>query len=123
MTLNGLWLGNYKRSFYSFIVVEPVNGSMSVALSEISEGDVLEVVFWYPGMDSDVHLAVDVSMVHPEERFRSVRGEVLLVKNMPFDALEQETIKIDCKNDEVRTDQPKSMFDSVLDSNIRLVSV
>lgn len=77
---------------------------MSVEFNDISENDVLEASFYSEGVGQRVKVAVDVETAYFDEDepdFKVIFGEVMLVKNMPFDALEGVRVKFELKDDVV----------------------
>lgn len=96
---------------------------MSITVDDVSEGDVLEASFYSKAMDAVVRVAIDVdhaAVDDEDNKYRVVSGEVLVVKNMPFDALEGKTIRLDVKDDEVQKDDH---YGPVIGSDIELLSV
>lgn len=96
---------------------------MSVTVADVSEGDVLEAAFYSKAVSGVVRVAVDVANAAVDTddgKFEVVVGDVLAVKDMPFDALEGKRIRLDVKDDVVQKDDH---YGDVIGSDINLVSV
>lgn len=69
-----------------------------VEKEDVSKGDILEISFYSFAMNKVIYAGVDV--VHVGENV--IIGDVEVVKNMPFDALEGDRVYLNVYKEEVR---------------------
>lgn len=95
-----------------------------VDASAVDERDILEVLFYSTQTNDDIRVAIDVTGTFEKYSNQIIAGTVVEVKNMPFEALVEETPQLYIDDNKVfRGDFISPTNDVPIGTNIRLISV